>query len=422
MAGRPLLNKAVLLILPFLFVPIDPAAAQQHSTADTLSAPESAPLADRLETLTEQVQAQQSDLDKLKRIKVSGYLQVRWETAQGQVDTVRVTGSPAQVASSTRERFYIRRARLKTTIDPHPLSQAVIYLSSGTPFAVILLEAYLTLRDPWTPEHVHQLTFGQFNVPFGYELERSSSVRELPERSRAENVLFPGERDRGVKYVGRWMRKLETTIAALNGPGIVDPDFPNTDPTSGKDFLARARWYGGRFDAAASLYNGAELFALTGPDLRLDKTRYGADAQAYYEMPRLGGGTLRGEWYLGHDQNADSVSALVQPPTAGNPVRLLRPGADPEHLATDFSGGYVMWVQSIGNKFQFAARWDAYDPNVDFDHDQFERWGAGLTYEYDGFASILLAFEHPITERTTGGGDYEDPEDDLWTVQAQYKF
>ena len=47
------------------------------------------------------------------------------------------------------------------------------------------------LLDPWTPDHRNPLWFGQFNIPFGYEIERSSSVRELLERSRAENVLFP---------------------------------------------------------------------------------------------------------------------------------------------------------------------------------------------------------------------------------------
>ena len=69
-------------------------------------------------------------------------------TAQGTIDTVRVSGSPANITSTIRERFYIRRARLKATIDPHPLTQAVIYLSSGTPIPVTLMEAYLTIRDP----------------------------------------------------------------------------------------------------------------------------------------------------------------------------------------------------------------------------------------------------------------------------------
>jgi hypothetical protein len=104
------------------------------------------------------------------------------------------------------------------------LSQAVVYFdgntASGTTRNITLLEAYLTLLDPWTPDHRHGLTIGQMNVPFGYEIERSSSVRELPERSRAENVLFAGERDRGVKLVSQWTPWLETVVAVLNGGGV----------------------------------------------------------------------------------------------------------------------------------------------------------------------------------------------------------
>ena len=55
------------------------------------------------------------------------------------------------------------------------------------------------------------------NIPFGYEIERSSSVRELPERSRAENVLFSGERDRGLKIVSQWTPQIETVIGGWNG-------------------------------------------------------------------------------------------------------------------------------------------------------------------------------------------------------------
>src|SRR6185503_19109887 len=145
-----------------------------------------------------------------------------------------VTGSGPTIAPSNNERFYIRRGRLKLTYDSSPLSQAVVYFdgaSSGSSINVRLLEAYVTLLDPWTVLHSHAVTVGQMNVPFGYELERSSSVRELPERSRAENVLFPGERDRGAKLVSQWSSQLETVLGVYNGPGISSADYPTADPT-----------------------------------------------------------------------------------------------------------------------------------------------------------------------------------------------
>ncbi len=402
-------------------------AMDEVETTDAAAAAESAQaqaaeIRSRLEGTTEQVQTLQSDMDRLKKIKFSGYVQARWETGETKDDSVKVSGNPAVIAPANNERFYIRRARLKLTYDSSPLTQAVIYLDAGQDRAARLLEAYITLFDPWTVLHRHALTIGQMNVPFGYEIERSSSVRELPERSRAENVLFSGERDRGVKLVSRWGSWLETVVGAFNGGGINHPEFPNTDPTRAKDFVVRARAsYEGRVDGAVSYYGGKNTTPLTGDDVETDKTRLGIDGQAYYELPRFGGGTLRGEFYGGMEINADSVKALVAAPTSDRPTRVLKDGADAGHLATDFTGWYLMWVQNAGEKFQVAARYDAYDPNTDADHDQFARTGLGISYFYDGFTRITVAYDIPNTDAKSGS-DYKDPHDNLWTVQVQHKF
>lgn len=158
--------------------------AQEQATQAGDTAKQLEEVEGRLEGMTEQLQTLQADTDKLKKFKFSGYLQARWETAEHSSDTVRVTGTPPVVTPANVERFYIRRGRLKMTYDSSPLSQAVVYFdgntSSGTTRNITLLEAYVTLLDPWTTLHSHGLTVGQMNVPFGYEIERSSSVRELP--------------------------------------------------------------------------------------------------------------------------------------------------------------------------------------------------------------------------------------------------
>lgn len=397
------------------------AHAQTSEPESTTVAKQLSDLGDQLEGMSESVQTLLSDTDKLKKFKLSGYIQGRWETAENKSDTVKVSGSPATLTPANNERFYIRRARLKLTYDSSPLSQAVVYFDGGQDRTIRLLEAYVTLLDPWTAYHTHALTVGQMNVPFGYEIERSSSVRELPERSRAENVLFSGERDRGIKLVNQWTLRFETVLAILNGGGINQPDFPNADPTRGKDFLARARYSQGTIDGAVSYYTGRNTTPLTGPDVQTDKTRLGFDAQAYYELPRLGGGSLKGEYFAGKNANADSLKALVVEPTTANPVCLLRAGADPAHLATDFVGGYVMWVQNLGERFQAAARYDVYDPNSDLDHDQFARVSLGANWFYDGFTRVTVAYDIPKTDALIGGV-YDDPHDNLWTVQVQHKF
>lgn len=376
-----------------------------------------------LEGFNEQLGAMQADLDKLKKFKFSGYVQARIEFGEASSDSVRVTGSSATSAgtftSPNVSRFYVRRGRLKLTYESNPLSRAVLYFDAGTDRTARLLEGFVTLLDPWTPLHAHQLTMGQFAVPFGYELERSSSMRELPERSRAENVLFAGERDRGVKLDSQWSLNLSTSVALLNGAGINSSDFPSTDPTLPKDFVARARWAQGTWDVAGSYYFGHQTTPLTGPDVDTDKTRYGLDAQVYFSTPGLGGGSLRAEVYAGHDVNADSLKVLV---SGASGARLLVPGRDASHLATDVRGGYLMLVQGIGERVQVAARYDAWDPNTDAGHDQYGRFSAGLNAFYDGFTRLTVSYDAIATEVSSGGGRYRDPKDNLWTLQLQHKF
>lgn len=376
-----------------------------------------------LDGFTELLGGMQADLDKLKKFKFSGYVQARVEAGEASSDSVRVTGSTATstgtISSPNLSRFFIRRARLKLTYDSSPLSRAVVYLDGGADRTVRLLEGYVTLLDPWTPLHDHQLTMGQFNVPFGYELERSSSARELPERSRAENVLFSGERDRGLKLDSQWTPKFSTSLAILNGAGINSADFPATDPTRGKDFVARARWSQGAWDVAASYYAGRQTTPLTGPDVETDKTRIGLDGQLYFTTPGFGGASLRAEAYAGRDVNADSLRAIV---SGASGSRVLVPGRDPGHIATDVRGGYVMFVQNAGEGAQLVARYDVWDPNTDADHDQYRRLGVGVNAFYDGFTRLTVAYDVITTELSEGAGRWRDPKDNLWTLQLQHKF
>ena len=94
-----------------------PAFAQDPSTpspsdADATNLEE---VKGKLEAVTEQIQTLQADTDKLKKFKFSGYLQARWETSENSTDSVRVTGSPAELTMANGGRLLIRRGRLKLT-------------------------------------------------------------------------------------------------------------------------------------------------------------------------------------------------------------------------------------------------------------------------------------------------------------------
>ena len=242
-----------------------PADSTEPITAS--SSPED--VAARVEGMNEQLQTVIADVDKLKKIKFSGYAQVRYEVSEADDDSVRVTGNPATITPANLERFYLRRSRFKLAYDHAPWSQLVLYVDAGADRQVRMLEAYAALTDPRTSEPRHQLWLGQFNVPFGYEIERSSSLREVPERTRMENVLFPGERDRGAKLMSQWGSRVETVLAVINGGGIGSVEFPATDPSRAKDFLGRVRALFGVVDVAVSGYAGKAVVPFTGPDVTL---------------------------------------------------------------------------------------------------------------------------------------------------------
>jgi hypothetical protein len=418
----------VLTVAAFAATGVTAQSAGSAAQAATNDAETTQQLQSRIEGLDAQVQVMQSDLDKLKKIKVSGYIQARYELNETSDHPTLSSNAPASgytVKNPNLNRFFIRRGRLKVTYDSSPLSQAVIYFdgnTSGSDRNIRLLEAYVTLRDPWTPDHRHALYFGQMNIPFGYEIERSSSVRELPERSKAENTLFPGERDRGVTITNQWIPQLQTVVGLFNGPGINSTDYPTSPARKQKDIVARARWSQGIFDVAGSAYVGKNDVLLDIGRFTHDKTRYGADAQYYYEVPGvkgipMGGGSVKFEVYKGKDYNSAAVDATT---------RALKPGKTVGDLSADYVGWYGMVVQNIGDAFQFAARYDFWDPNTSktidaTQHDQYKRVGLGLNYFFDANIRLTAAYDMPTTESKVGSA-YRDPRDNFWTLQIQHKF
>ncbi len=420
-AGIRLLSLALIATLASL-VPAGAAAGATDSTAASELITRSEVRA-MLDSLAERVRDRRTDAAPRPSYGLSGYVQARFEWGEASSDTVRVSGSPPTASVANVSRFYVRRGRVKLTADPSPRTRVVLSVDGSQDRMVRLLDAYVTIKEGWTGRQAHQLTVGQFDVPFGFEIERSSSRRELPERSRAENVLFSGERDRGIKLEGQWTPRLRTVVALLNGGGVQDPDFPTTDPTRAKDVLGRARWSVGGLDVAASYAIGRDVIPLTGPDVWTDRKRLGADAQASYSLPGLGKGQWMLEFYSGVETNPDSVRGLVETVdiSPGQQARRLRAGADPTHLATRFRGGYAMCVQRLSERTEGVVRHDRYDPDLAAGHDQFSRWSFGLNLVCDSHTRLTIAYDAVRTEKPSGGS-FRDPADNLWTFQVQSRF
>ncbi len=144
-----------------------------------------ATVAGKVDGLIERTATLESTVDKLSKLKISGYIQPQW--VWGDVDSL---GN--QYAN--RNYFTIRRGRIKFQ---HSTGDVTYVLYPD------VTERGVEIKEVWAswqmiPEL--SMTLGAMNRPFGYEIGYSSSSREIAERSIAEQRLFNGERDLGLQF------------------------------------------------------------------------------------------------------------------------------------------------------------------------------------------------------------------------------
>lgn len=384
------------------------AQMSQNEGGRIQAAEESASAAhDKLAGIDERMLTVESDLGGVKKLKVSGYIQTRFEYINhDKIDTL----PNATDKGTDSSWFYVRRGRIKFVYTPGATSQYCIYpdFSKNT---VSLKEAWITIKEPWTPMGF-SLTMGQMNWPFGVEIERSSSTRELPERSTASGKLFKGERDRGVKLSFTPVQKagplsaLTVDLGVYNGYGVDNSTFTWNDPTKPKDFIARAKADLRVVSLTASYYDGNEKSSATSGNYY--KGRLGGSLEAYYHFLPFGGTALLAEG-----------------------VRGIQTGKK-------VLGGYLMLVQNIGDKFGLAFRADTYDPNTssdttlfggtsdDLKYDQTSNLAVGLNYWWDDAVRFTLSADRTLYHTDmmimNQHPKYQTYQDDKITAQMQIKF
>ena len=177
----------------------------------------------RLNALDERVLVNEADLSKLNKLKISGYIQAQW--LLNDKDHVTV--------NEPTNSFLIRRARIKFTYQALDGVKFVLQpdFSTGN---LSLKDAYAVVNIPKLKDIT--LWAGQFNRT-NYEVEYSSSQREVLERSKVIRALYPGEREVGVKleYKGSEI-PLKFQLMAMNG------NFTGAQPVdydSKKDLMGR---------------------------------------------------------------------------------------------------------------------------------------------------------------------------------------
>lgn len=409
-------------------------------------------VSERADGLDERVATLETDVKGLKKLKISGYAQGRFEARQNAFNGIDdrkegdfKTGSGKPGGADA---FYIRRARVKFAFQANDWSQFVLqpdWSRSG----VSLKDAYVDLNEKWTGTQV--LRFGQFNIPYGYEIEQSSSVREVPERSRWERTVFAGERDRGAALYGK-VSVLRYALGVMNGTGTEDRDgnFRGVDNNFAKQFVGRAGVDTGWLVAGVSGSHNTKLIpavkraaAGSTSDVNYSGTlepaevniaadvagnenkQYNERAAGVYlmyfrDVPYLGGFSLKGEYNRGWTGIFASETGET------------KPGALKHERRAKMLGWHVLVSQFIGDRNQLAYRIDQFDPDLEsrdkecHSKKHFDTEGCHFSrvtthtvawnFFWDGNVRLTTALESP---RNTA---WKDKKDLLFTEQVQYKF
>ncbi len=388
----------------------------------------------------------ESELAKLTKIKISGYIQAQYDMYDFQDDKGPVAGSSA--AAPVSNSFFLRRARIKFTYET--LEGVKFVLQPDFAFdKVSVKDAYVVLNDRWT--QTYSLTVGQFNR-INYEVEFSSSFREFLERTRMINTLYPNERDLGAKVEANFDTKyqfpLKLQLGVFNGNfGEGSTANQVRDIDSNKDVMARIEYSlkfpskGLGIDIGGHGYFGSTkvlpqpvtnpvtppaVFSDTNnnsftPEVgtTLKKDWLGVETQVYYDF--FGGTSLKAEYIQG------TISGSTNPLEtysnfAANKVR-------------DFRGFYVSFMKNIGKSNQAIVRFDQYDPNrrlsgsdvTRADDLKYNTWNFGWQYFYDENVKIVLGYNMPLNEKSDKvGGDYDtkksDRKDNTFSIRLQARF
>jgi hypothetical protein len=419
-----------------LLVAMSGLFAQERADKDSLYTElkeKIAELRGQVEGLNESYLETKTTVDALKKIKVTGYIQSQFQTAESDgIGTLAGGNFPSGVHS----RFQVRRGRVKVNYD-NDLTQYVLQIDV-TQNGVGIKDAYATIKEPWIK--TFSLTGGIFDRPFGFEISYSSSNRESPERTRLYQTLFPGERELGAKVEvtppeTSPLSYLNLKVGVLNG--VLNTANENDNY---KDLLGRAgvqlpfAEHGLAIDGGVSLYlgkvrsNSRALYKLdtglknydidssaSNVGSYFDRRYVGADIQLYYDLPVLGGLSLRGEYITGKQPGTSSSSQFYNPGSTVTPL-----------YQRNMAGWYVNYVQNIGLQHQFILKYDEYDPNTDVQGGEIGAPGRNLTAADLKYTFYYDMVTNETVNLATSSASLipfkEDIKDNVFTVRMQYKF
>ncbi len=419
------------------------------------------------------VDSLKAQVDALAKIKVSGFLQARYEYG---IDTSVIDSKSSQI----KGRFNIRRGRVIVSNEGAlgDFSVQVQYAEDG----IKLIDAYVSAYDPWK---MVKLRIGSQAIPYGYEVSGwSSSSMEVLERSLFEQTVFPGEHDLGAvlslnckkdffQYVDIKAGVFSGNMSVVGVPvlgnsanGVSQADFDDGKafvgrvgfqaplPSLGLDFSGGVSEYydvltsqnDTVYDFAGQLDNTNATSHISRGNSRLDlhKQILDVDLQVNAKLLDLGSTVLRGELYTGANV-ALSSGAIFDPYSSSLPSTAVANVATNKAYIRNALGWNVLLAQNLG-AFQVAARFEQFDPNTDIDAAGVGATGSNtsiadvawtqisgaVSYNLSSNVKFMIEYDHKTNETIGTAFTYKagsdnrdyttDVNNDKTTFQLQYKF
>lgn len=364
-----------------------------------------------------------NDVDQLKRVSWGNYVQFQWQDTQEGVDS-------GGKALTTSDAFQMRRFRIGTTnrVDPRTSMKLSFDVAAGSTRTTAELKDAMLMYDivPSDKTVGIQALAGQIPIPLGYELERSSSEREFPERALYNRTMFNGERGRGA-YLKYGLGGNAYAHAGIWNSLTVS-DAQQTDANTYRSLMgtkpamhAGLRYYGNHYDVGVSGFVGDRppITAKT-TTVWTDKNANGAiDAGevANTVVPAVAGAgrqflyldgtyvgllvpqlTLRGEYMTGKDR--------VPTISSGVPKFLTQ---------TNVMGWQAQVSYALNYRNLLSFRYENFDPDTATAGNATDIYGLAFTHWLNPGAKITLS--HEIAKEQGFNA-----RNDLTTIRVQFKF
>ncbi len=283
------------------------------------------------------------NINSLLKVKDGVYVQFQW----------RDSNQPG----SKQHSFNLRRIRMGGTwvVDGSTEMKVSFDLATGTAqLAAELKDAFLTwkMQKSETTAGTNMIA-GQFSMPLGYEIARSSSSREFPERARYNTVMFNGERVRGVMFEHGVDESTTVFAGLMNALSIKDSEQATIAPGPGGRMAGFA---GINFTTPNSAFG---LSYMTG------------------KRPETAGGApeVTRQFMYGHFEYIGLVDPNLWIRGEGMMGKDRIPGA--LTAAQDMNGYHLLMGYNISNRNQVFVKFAEFDPNTDTDNNSHKEYGIG---------------------------------------------